>query len=146
MEKNLSIFQSIYFKLYECYREIGKAVNRVKKSQTNTNCTDHMCLHFPCSQKPPQWEATDAEIKVPSDENTELKGSPFKAGSRSVYCHACYTYCQGVLPCFLSFQSIHLHFFQNFSRVFHVLAVANTDSCVGPQNEIGHPAGCWFPC
>ena len=28
--------------------------------------------------KSPQWGAADAEIKVPSDENTELKGSPFK--------------------------------------------------------------------
>ena len=28
---------------------------------------------------PPQTGAADAEIKVPSDENTELKGSPFKA-------------------------------------------------------------------
>ena len=25
-------------------------------------------------------------------------------------------------------------------------AVANTGSCVGPQNKIGHPAGCRFPC
>ena len=30
----------------------------------------------------PQWGAADAEIKVPSDENTELKRSPFKAWSR----------------------------------------------------------------
>ena len=37
----------------------------------------------------PQWEAVDTEIKVSFDENTELKGSPFKAGSRSVYSHAC---------------------------------------------------------
>ena len=28
-----------------------------------------------------QWEAVDAEIKVPSGENTELKHSPFKAWS-----------------------------------------------------------------
>ena len=27
-----------------------------------------------------------------------------------------------------------------------VLAVANTGSCVGLQNKIGHPAGCRFPC
>ena len=47
----------------------------------------------------PQWGAADAEIKVPFDEDTKLKGSPFKAWSRSVYCHACYTYCQGFLPC-----------------------------------------------
>ena len=26
----------------------------------------------------PQWGAEDAEIKVPSVENTELKGSPFE--------------------------------------------------------------------
>ena len=27
----------------------------------------------------------------------------------------------------------------NLSRVFPVLAVADSGSCVGPQNEIGHP-------
>ena len=37
--------------------------------------------------KSPQWGAAGAEIKVPSDENTELKGSPFKTWGRSVYCH-----------------------------------------------------------
>ena len=31
----------------------------------------------------PQWGAADAEIKVPSGENTELKRSPVKAWSRS---------------------------------------------------------------
>ena len=29
---------------------------------------------------------------------------------------------------------------------FSALAVANTGSCVGPPNKIGHPAGCRFPC
>ena len=47
----------------------------------------------------PQWGAADAEIKVPSDENTEHKDSPFKAWSKSVYSHACYAYCQGFLLC-----------------------------------------------
>ena len=37
-------------------------------------------------------------------------------------------------------------FFQNLSRFFPVLAVANAGSCVGPQNKISHPAGCGFPC
>ena len=32
----------------------------------------------------PQWGAADAEMKVPSGENTELKRSPFQAWSRSV--------------------------------------------------------------
>ena len=91
--------------------------------------------------------AADAEIKVPSGENTELKCSPFIAWSSSVYSHMCYAYCQGFLPClFLPFRSIHLHFFQNLSRFFPVLALANTGSCVGLQNEIGQPASCRFPC
>ena len=71
----------------------------------------------------PQWGAADAEIKVPSGENTELKRTPFQAWSRSVYSHICYAYCQGVLPClFLPIQSIHMHFFQNHSQFFPVLA------------------------
>ena len=32
---------------------------------------------------------------------------------------------------------------QNLSRVFPVLSVANTSSCVGPQSKIGHPAHCY---
>ena len=47
----------------------------------------------------PQWEAADADINVPSVENTELKGSPFKAWSRSVNCHVGYFYSQGFLHC-----------------------------------------------
>ena len=47
----------------------------------------------------PQWGAADAEIEIPSVENAELKGSPFKSWSRSVYSHTCYAYCQGFLPC-----------------------------------------------
>ena len=39
-----------------------------------------------------------------------------------------------------------LQFFQNLSRFYPALAVANTGSCVGPKNKIGHPAGCRFPC
>ena len=72
---------------------------------------------------PPQWGAADAKIKVPSGENTDLKRCPFKAWSRSVYSQTCYAYCQGFLPYFfLPFQSIHLHFFQNLSQFFPVLA------------------------
>ena len=88
-----------------------------------------------------------AEIKVPSGENTELKCSPFKAWSRSVYSHTCYAYCQGFLPClFLPFQSIHLHFFQNLSWFLLCLLWLTHGSCIDPQNKIGHPAECEFPC
>ena len=90
-----------------------------------------------------QWGAADAEIKVPSGENTELKRSPFKA-SRSVCSYTCDAYCQGFLLCL--FRSIHLHFFQNLSRFLPCWLWLTHGSCVGPQNKIGHPAGCRFPC
>ncbi len=54
----------------------------------------------------PQWGAVDIEIKVPSGENTELKRSPFKVWSRSVYSHTCYAYCQEFRPrLFVPFRS-----------------------------------------
>ena len=98
----------------------------------------------------PQWWAAHAEIKVPSVDNTELQGSPFKAWSRSVYSHTCYAYCQGFLPSlFLPFRSIHLHFFKNLSWFFLCWLWLTHGSCVGPQNKIGHPDRgrflCWVP-
>ena len=53
-----------------------------------------LCLVTPntqyCIPFSPRWGAADAEIEVPSVGNTELKGSPLKAWSRSVYDHTCY--------------------------------------------------------
>ena len=104
-----------------------------------------------CTMILPQWGASDAEIKVPSVEKTELKRSPFKAWSRSVYSHTCYAYCQGFLPClFLPFRSIHLLFFPK--KLLPISPVCwpwlTRSSCVGTQNKIGHrqPAGGRFPC
>ena len=95
----------------------------------------------------PQWGAADAETKVPSGENTELKRSSFKVWRRSVFSHTCYAYCQGFLLClFLPFRSIHLHFFPKPLPISAVLAVATHGSCVGPQNKIGYPAEFRFPC
>ena len=76
-----------------------------------------------------------------------IKRSPFKAWSRSVYSHTCYAYCQGFLPClFIPFRSIYLHFFQNLSLFLLCWLWLAHGSCVGPQNKIGHSAGCRFPC
>ena len=50
------------------------------------------CL-LPTLLSAPRLGAADAEIKVPSGENAELKRSPFKAWSRSAYSHTCYAYC-----------------------------------------------------
>ena len=58
-----------------------------------------VCLPTLVCLKATQWGAADAEIKAPSVENTELKRSPFKAWSRSVFSHTCYVYCQGCRPC-----------------------------------------------
>ena len=103
-----------------------------------------MVLWFCCCS--PQWGAADTEIKVPSVENTELKRSPFTAWSRSVYSHTCYAYCQGFLSClFLHVRSIHLHFSKTSPDFSLCWLWLTHGSCVGPQNKIGHPAGCRFP-
>ena len=49
-----------------CYRKI-----------LHISYKDHVTNEEVCA-KIPQWGAEDAEIKVPSVENTELKGSPFE--------------------------------------------------------------------
>ena len=56
--------------------------------QTTVSCWP-MSYFGHCNASSPQWGAADAEIKVPSGENTELKRSPFNAWSRSVYSHTC---------------------------------------------------------
>ena len=95
----------------------------------------------------PQWGVAGAEIKVPSGENTELKRSPVKAWSRSVHSHTRYAYCQGVLPYFYPSSPFACIFFQNLSRFFFLCWLWLTHgSCVGPQNKMGHPTGCRFPC
>ena len=95
-----------------CWMKVMISVDSINDSQatkwlkTNQCSVSHITL-----TSVPQWGAADAEIKVPSGENTELKRSPFKAWSRSVYTHTCYAYCQGFLPClFLPLRSSHLHF------------------------------------
>ena len=77
-----------------------------------------------------------------------LKVLPLKPGeSQYIAIHATltardfflpYFYPSGPFTCFFSKTSPD--FF------FPVLAMANTGSCVGPQNKIGHPAWCRFPC
>ena len=68
----------------------------------------------------PQWRAADAEIKVPSIDNTELEGSPFKArGSQYITIHATLTARDFLLANFYPSDSFTCIFFQNLSRVFH---------------------------
>ena len=99
-------------------------------------------MHTLAALVAPQLGAADAEI--PSDENTELKGAPIKAWSQlpSMQCLL-----PGVSSLLISTLPVHSPaFFPKPLLSFPVLPAANTGSCVGPQNKIGHLAGCRFPC
>ena len=113
----------LHTKLKGSKQELEKTEHNLHKPQVCDVLVHLYCILISYIMTP-QWGAADAETKVPSGANTELKRSPFQAWSRSVYSHTCYAYCQGrTLPClFLPFQSIHLHFFQNLSQFFPVLA------------------------
>ena len=86
-------------------------------------CDTQFCiLNFPVLS-PPQWGALDAEIKIPSDENTEPKRSLFKAWSRSV--HATLT-ARDFFPGYF-YPSVHSsEFFPKPLPIFPMLAVAST--------------------
>ena len=64
------------------------------------------------------WGAADAEIKVSSIENYELKGSVFKARGKSVYSHTTYAYCQGFLANFYPSGPFTCIFSKTFFGVF----------------------------
>ena len=87
-----------------CQRK-GSTSARLKRITSLESClpppfSRSVCLCLPPPPPPaPSVGSCGRRIKVPSDENTELTGSPFKAWSRSVRCHACYAHCQGFRLC-----------------------------------------------
>ena len=96
----------------------------------------------------PSGQLLTQKLKSHLVRTQNLNVLPLKPGvGQYIAIHATHTARDFFLSClFLHFRSIHLHFFPNLSRFFFpVLAVANTGSCVGPQNNIGHHAGCRFP-
>ena len=91
--------------------------------------------------------AADAEIKVSSGEDTELKRSPFTAGGGQ------YVAILATLTArhfFLAYFYIPVHspafFLQNLSRFLLCWLWLTHGSCVGLQNKIGYRAGCRFLC
>ena len=82
-----------------CYSGALYERMNIYKWRLTISSQNNVCSQRQVPPKAPQWGAADAEIKFPSGENTELKRSPFKAWSRSVYSHTCYVKCQGFLPC-----------------------------------------------
>ena len=88
---------------------------------------------------PPQWGSADAEIKDPSVENTQrfslfkLGAGPYKAMNATPTARDFF-----LADCYPSDPFTCIFFL--ISPEFSLLAVANTSSCAGPQNKIGHPA------
>ena len=88
----------------------------------------------------PQWGTADAEIKVPSVENSELpKVLPLKPGvGQNIAMHASSTAMNFFL---ISTFPVHsTSFFSGLSLVFLALTVANTAPCMSPQRKFGHRA------
>ena len=90
--------------------------------------------------------AVDAEIKVPSGENTELKRPAFKrGGDQYIAIHATLTARDFFLAYFYP-SGPFTRTFPDLSRFLLCWLWLTHGSSVGPQNKIGHPAGCRFPC
>ena len=101
----------------------------------------------PCGTVSALWGAADAEIKVPSDENIEIKHSLLKPGvGQYIAIHATLTIRELFLAYFYPFGPFICIFSRTSPDFFPVLAMFKTGSCVGPQNKIDHLAGSRFPC
>ena len=93
-------------------------------------------------------------LKAPTNEHQTLDGktaranvSPLKPGEgQYIAIHATLTARDFFLAYFYPSSPFTCSFSKTSLDFFPVLAVANTGSCVGLQNKIGHPAGCRFPC
>ena len=99
-----------------------------------------------CLGRDPQWRAADAEVKSHLVRTQSLNVLPFKPGvGQYIAIHAALT----ARDFFLAYFYLLVHspaFFPNLSQFFLCSLLLTHGSCVGPQNKIGHPAGCRFPC
>ena len=96
----------------------------------------HVRWNLFCYLSLPQWGAVDAEIKVEYGENTELSVFPLELGvGQYVAVHTTFTARDVFLANFYSSGSSTCIFSKTSPEFF---------SCVGPQDKIGHPAGCRF--
>ena len=79
---------------------LGEKVCLMARSHFQLSTSLYLLIHHYVNSLhlPLQYGTADAEIKDPSFENTELRGSPFNAQSRSEYSYACFTYSLGSLP------------------------------------------------
>ena len=92
-------------------------------------CYKSICLSLCCYVLMPRsGELRTQKLKSHLVRTQSLNVLPLKPGvGQYIAIHATLTAREFFLSClFLHFWSIHLHFFQNLSRFFPVLAVANT--------------------
>ena len=87
------------------------------------------------------------KLKSNLSRTLSLKVLRFKPGvGQYIAVHTMLTARDFFLAYFYSSCPFNCIFSQNLSQVSTALAVADTSSCVGPQNKTGHPAECRFPC
>ena len=96
---------------------------------------------------PRSGELRTQKLKSHLVRTQSLNVLPLKPGvGQYIGIHATLTARDFFLAYFYTSGTFTCIFFQNLSRFFPVLAVVTHGSCVGPQNKIGHLAGCRFPC
>ena len=130
-------------KTYVTTHKIVPKINTNVPSQSGEfHCTS--ASHYMC---PRSGELRMQKLKPHLVRTQSLKVLPLKPGvGQYIAVHATLTARDFFLAYFYPSGPFTCIFFQNLSWFFPVLAVANTGSCVGPQNKTGHPAGCKFPC
>ena len=100
----------------------------------------------------PYWTSRSGELQTQKLKfclvrSQSLNVLPLKSGvGQYIAIHATLTARDFFLTDFYPSGPFTCIFSQNLSQIFPALVVANTGSCVGPQNKIGHPAGIRFPC
>ena len=105
------------------------------------SASDH---DFDINSSPRSGELRTQKLKSHSLRTQSLKVLPLKPGvGKCIATYATLTARDFFLPNFYPsgpFTGIFFFSPQNLYQDFPVLAVANTSSCVDPQNKIGHPA------
>ena len=105
-----------------------------------------LSLFVALKKNPRGWELRAQKLKSHLLSTQSLKVLPLKPGvGQYIVMHVTRTARDFSLAHFYPSGPFTCIFSKTFPQFFPVLAVANIGSCVGPQNKIGHPAGCRFP-
>ena len=130
----------LYPNLAKCPEGLGQSTHQVLTDGLPSD-------HFP-PQIPRSGELRTQKLKSHLVRTQSLNVLSLKPGiGQYIAIHTTLTARDFCLSClFLPFRSIHLHFSQTSPDFTLCWLWLTYGSCVGPQNKIGHPAGCRFPC